>query len=143
MKKFLSTSILVASLASFSFAAGFVGSQDGAQLAQTNGARGGFAGPQGSQGGFVGPSVIANSVSAAKNAPDDAWVTLRGHITRQIAHEKYIFADATGEVVVDIDDKYLYGITITPKDLVEISGEVDKEFFESTEIDVKRVQIVK
>lgn len=142
MKKFLSTSILVASLASFSFA-DFVGGQGGVLLAQTDGARSGFVGPKGSRGGFVGPSAVANSVSAAKNAPDDAWVTLRGHITRQIAHEKYIFADATGEIVVDIDDKYLYGITITPKDLVEISGEVDKEFFESTEIDVKRIQIVK
>ncbi len=96
------------------------------------------------KGGFTGPgAATANTVAAAKRAWDDTWVVLRGHITRQIAHEKYIFADSTGEIVVDIDDKYIRYITVTPNDLVEISGEVDNEFFERTEIDVKRISIVR
>ena len=51
-------------------------------------------------------------------------------------------ADNTGEILVDIDDKYFMGRTVTPQNLVRISGEVDKEFAERTKIDVKQLEIL-
>ncbi len=95
-------------------------------------------------GGFNGPRAgVITSVAAAKTAYDDALVALRGHILRQIAHEKYIFADSTGEVVAEIDDKYIRHLTFTARDTVEIFGKVDVEHGRYVEIDVKRVELVR
>jgi len=71
------------------------------------------------------------------------WVTLRGHILKKISHDKYIFADSTGQIRIDIDDKYFpYGTPISPTTLVEITGEIDKEFMSSPEVDVKKIIVV-
>ena len=44
---------------------------------------------------------------------------------------------------VDVDDRYFpYGIPITPATFVEISGEIDKEFMSSPEVDVKKMIVV-
>ena len=40
------------------------------------------------------------------------------------------------EMVVEIDSKYWMGLEVNEKDVVELSGEVDKEYFE-TKLDVK------
>ncbi|MCR5259171.1 MAG: NirD/YgiW/YdeI family stress tolerance protein [Desulfovibrio sp.] len=110
-----------------------------------------FADFQGGQGpaqggGFQGPGGggSASTVAQAKRAFDDSWVVLTGHILRRAGgdHEHYIFKDNTGEILVDIDDKYFMGRTVTPQNLVRISGEVDKEFVERTKIDVKQLEIL-
>ena len=56
-------------------------------------------------------------------------------------HEHYWFRDATGEIVVDIDGKKFMDRTVTPETTIVIYGEVDKEFFEQTRIDVKRFDV--
>ena len=48
------------------------------------------------------------------------------------------YNDATGTVNVDIDHKRWNGVTVTPQDVVEIQGEVDKDW-NSVEIDVKQI----
>ena len=96
-----------------------------------------FSGP--GAGGSGGTSV--NEV--LKSARDDAWVTLRGQILKKVGHEKYLFADSTGQIVVDIDDKYFpYDRPVTPQTTIEITGEVDREFVGRTEIDVKQLTIL-
>lgn len=78
-----------------------------------------------------------------QNPVDDMWVTLRGHIIKKISHDKYIFADSTGQIRIDVDDKYFpYGTPINPTTLVEITGEIDKEFMSSPEVDVKKIIVV-
>lgn len=74
---------------------------------------------------------------------DDAWVALRGQIVQKVGHEKYLFTDGTGQVTLDIDDKYFpYDKPITPQTTIEIKGEVDREFVGRLEIDVKQITIV-
>ncbi len=70
---------------------------------------------------------------------DDAWVTMRGSIEKRISEDDYIFRDETGTIKVDIDHKRWEGQTVTPKDKVEIQGELDKDF-NSVEVDVKKVR---
>jgi len=96
-------------------------------------------------GGFDGPSrpVRLVSVEKAKKSWDDTKVVLQGRLVRKVGHEKYIFADNTGEVVADIDDKRFRGVTVTPQNVIEIYGEVDKDMFEETEIDVKFLKVLK
>ncbi|MEA1064389.1 YgiW/YdeI family stress tolerance OB fold protein [Erwinia sp. HR93] len=98
---------------------------------------GGFSGPD-NAGGFVGPNGSVTTVERAKTLRDDTWVTLHGNITQRISDDLYQFRDASGMVNVDIDDKYWRGQTISPQDVVEIQGEVDKDW-NSVEIDVKQI----
>ncbi|AFJ45887.1 YgiW/YdeI family stress tolerance OB fold protein [Shimwellia blattae] len=89
-------------------------------------------------GGFNGPSAGLMTVEKAKTMSDDTWVTLKGNIEQRIGGDDYIFRDATGTINVDIDQKRWNGQTITPKDTVELQGEIDKDW-NSVELDVKKV----
>ena len=44
---------------------------------------------------------------------------------------------------MEIDSKYMLDLTIDEKTRVEIRGEVEKDFLESPEIDVKMIRVVK
>lgn len=94
-------------------------------------------------GGFKGASAdVVTSVSEIKNLPDDKRVVLQGNIERQIRGDKYEFKDATGSIVVEIDDDEWRGVVVEPANTVKIVGEVDKSFFEPTTIDVDSIQLV-
>ena len=106
--------------------------------------QGGFSGPSTTQsqaGGFQGPNGSVTTVESAKSLRDDNWVTLRGNIVERISDDLYVFKDASGTINVDIDHKRWNGVTVTPKDTVEIQGEVDKDW-NSVEIDVKQIRKV-
>ena len=95
---------------------------------------GGFAGP--------GPGNSATTVKEALKLRDDSWVVLQGRIVASLGDEKYTFQDATGTVTVEIDDDNWRGITVTPETIIEISGELDKEMFEATKIDVRSFRVI-
>lgn len=104
--------------------------------------QGGFSGPGSTQsGGFVGPNGSVTTVEAAKSLRDDAWVTLRGNLIERVSDDVYKFKDSTGIINVDIDHKRWNGVSVTPQDVVELQGEVDKDW-NSVEIDVKQVNKV-
>lgn len=89
-------------------------------------------------GGYSGPGPAVVTVEQAKGMGDDARVALRGHIIQSLGGEDYVFKDDTGTVTVEISNKRWQGQTVGPNDLVEIYGEVDKEW-STLEIDVKRI----
>ncbi|EID86293.1 hypothetical protein MSI_02490 [Treponema sp. JC4] len=115
MKKVLSVLMAALFLAAGSscFAQGFQGDNYGGQM-----------------GGFIGEGEASpiTSVSKAKKMFDDSVVTIRGNITRRLGDEKYMFRDATGEMMVEIDDEYWYGVTATSSDILELTGEIDRDF---------------
>ena len=91
-------------------------------------------------GGFKGPSAGVTTVADALKAKDDTLVVLTGHIEKETAKEKYLFKDATGSIIVEIDNEDWQGQNVTPADTVVIHGEVDKEIMHSPEIDVDRIE---
>ena len=100
----------------------------------STGAHAQFAGgTQAPAGGFKGPGLSVSTVAQALDMHDDSPVVLQGSIQQNLGDEKYLFKDATGTVVADIDNKY-WAFT---------SSEEYKEFMEKTEIDVKSLRIVK
>lgn len=105
----------------------------GASAALAKGPAGGYT-----EGGYTGPGPALSTVSQAKEMRDDTPVTLRGYIIRHLGDERYVFKDNTGTVNVEIDHKRWRGQSVGPNDLVEISGEVEKDWTE-LEIDVKSV----
>lgn len=100
-----------------------------------------YLGPQGeqniNQGGYSGPSLSQSitTVEEAKTLRDDAYVKMRGKITKHSHKDKYIFSDNTGDITIEIDKDKWRGLTVSEKDLIEIVGEVDKDW-NSVEIDV-------
>ena len=97
-------------------------------------------------GGFEGPTAYSSTpitIQQALSLADDSIVILQGHIINNLGDEKYTFQDATGQVVVEIDDEKWMGVKVTPADTVEILGEVDKEFIGRDKIDVKTIRVVK
>ncbi|HCW99377.1 MAG TPA: TIGR00156 family protein [Pantoea sp.] len=94
---------------------------------------------QAKQGGFQNNQGSVVTVKQAEEMKDDSWITVRGQLEKQIGDEDYLFRDATGTMKVEIDHKRWDGLTITPKDRVELTGELDKDF-NSIELDVKRVR---
>ena len=97
-------------------------------------------------GGFQGPvaAVDANTVAKALKGWDDTPVVLTGTIVERLAgsEKKYIFKDATGQIIADIDNKQFFGRTVTPQTKVRLFGKVDKKMTRPTKIDVKRLEIV-
>lgn len=96
-----------------------------------------------SGGGFVGPgpAVSGTTVQQALTMRDDSPVTLTGKIVSSLGDEKYLFRDATGEIIIEIDDEDWRGITVSPETTLEIVGEVDKEFMGRTKIDVNSFSV--
>lgn len=97
-----------------------------------------------SYGQFEGPSGVNNSVITVKQAldlRDNSRVALRGHIVNSLGDEKYTFSDGTAEVMIEIDDEDWRGRKVTPENTIEIFGELDKEMFEPTKIDVDSFNI--
>ena len=97
-------------------------------------------------GGFVGPNANQAAhitIKEALNMGDEAKVVLQGNIVNSLGDEKYTFRDETGDIVVEIDDEDWRGINVTPENVLEISGEVDKDFMETPKIDVDVVTLKK
>ncbi|WAW09421.1 YgiW/YdeI family stress tolerance OB fold protein [Oxalobacter vibrioformis] len=97
---------------------------------------------QASQGGFYGPGPALVTVQQAMGMRDDTPVTLKGHIVQSLGDEEYLFKDATGTIRVEIDHKLWAGIQVSPDELVEIQGEIEKEW-NKTEVDVARIIKIK
>lgn len=90
--------------------------------------------------GFSGPGV-SNTVTKAidvVNALDDAPCILEGHILEKIPTRKhrYIFADDSGKVVVEIENKVFGNLTVTPEDKVRLIGHVDWSKKHANEVEV-------
>ncbi len=100
-----------------------------------------FVGPT-AQGTTTNPNGIT-SVKAAQDLRDDTKVTMEGNIVQSMGHEKYLFKDATGEIMIEIDDDDWYGLKVTPEDTVIIKGEVDRHTFKPTDIDVDYIILKK
>ena len=106
--------------------------------------QGGFVDPSAPKaqvhaGGFQADNTSVVTVKQAEEMKDDSWITVRGYLDKQIGDEDYLFRDGSGNMKVEIDQKRWHGQTITPKDQVELTGELDKDF-NSIELDVKQVR---
>lgn len=81
------------------------------------------------------------SIAEALKMNNDERVTIEGTITNKISNDKYTFKDSTGTMTVDIDNDKWAGIPSNTKDVLEISGEIEKKQ-NSTELDVDYIKKV-
>ncbi|AZQ12544.1 NirD/YgiW/YdeI family stress tolerance protein [Shewanella khirikhana] len=91
---------------------------------------------------YQGPA--ANQVSNAKaaaNAPDDTQVLLTGRLTKSLGDEHYLFEDSSGEIKVEIDNALFRNLDVTDATVVELKGEVDKEWH-GREVEIDSIRVV-
>ena len=103
----------------------------------------GFDGP--GAGGFKGPGPKEITQSAqVRDARDDTPCTLEGRILERIGGDTYTFEDASGKVIVEIDDKVFHGNVVTPETRVKLVGEVErKKRGRPNQVDVRYLEIVR
>lgn len=98
---------------------------------------GGYVGP-GQSGGYTGPGPNFVTAAQAKSMDDDAHVALKGYIVQHLGGDSYLFKDGSGDIKLEISEKRWAGQQVGAEDLVEIYGEIDKDWFD-LEIEVKRL----
>ena len=80
------------------------------------------------------------TVEQVRGLSDDSPVVIRGYLLRQNGENSYIFQDNTGTINLEIDDEDWNGLTVSPTDMVEVWGEVDKNGMSVMEIDVSAIK---
>ncbi|MGX3066311.1 YgiW/YdeI family stress tolerance OB fold protein [Ursidibacter arcticus] len=91
-------------------------------------------------GGFTNGAQTVSRVADVKDFRDDQYIVLQGKIVKQLTGDEYLFRDASGEIVVEIDGEDWGGTQVGPNDEIRVFGEVDKSW--RTDIDVHRVEKV-
>lgn len=95
---------------------------------------------------FEGPgsAVQVKTVAQALQAADDAPCVLEGAIVEKVtgSDDNYVFQDASGRIVVDIDSKIFSGRTVTPNSKIRLTGKVDKKTLKPNEVDVKALDVL-
>lgn len=91
-------------------------------------------------GGFTGPTTVKqHTVAEVKTLADDTQIIMVGNIAESLGDEKYTFKDATGTIIVEIDDEDWRGLVVAPEDTVTITGEVDKDMLKEPKVEVKTI----
>lgn len=80
------------------------------------------------------------SVAEAKKLPDATAVTLTGTVLKHLNQEHYEFSDATGLILLDIDDDLWKPAGLKLGDRVSVVGEVDTHRYKPTDIEVVKIE---
>lgn len=107
----------------------------------------GYAGPssKAQASGYAGPSNVPlmSAKELLDKGKDDQYVRLKGRIVSHKGGEDYEFADQSGRMTVEIDDKHFpAGVRIDQNTLVELVGEFDKELVGESKLEVKQIKPV-
>jgi uncharacterized protein (TIGR00156 family) len=98
--------------------------------------------------GISGLSVLSAQAAEVSRIADILWkpvvgerVSLRGRILRANGQDKYMFADASGDITVVIASALLGGREVSEYATVSIEGSVIKDYRSTPEILVEQVRI--
>jgi uncharacterized protein (TIGR00156 family) len=78
------------------------------------------------------------SVTDVVNLPDNTPVVMLGRITKNMGDEMFVFEDASGTIMLEIDEEDWNGNTVRVDDIVTVYGHVDKKG-NITEIEVDSI----
>ena len=89
---------------------------------------------------FVPENVVIETVENVKTKADETFVYMQGQIVKALGDDKYAFTDKTGEIVLEIDNDEFDGVTVAAGELIEVSGEIDKDMMKPAKVDVKSIK---
>ena len=97
-----------------------------------------FAGPGKNMNNNMNTQPAVWSVTEVVSLPDDTPVVMRGRITKNMGNNIFVFEDASGTIMMEIDEESWNGNTVRVDDIVTVYGSVDKSS-NYTEIDVDSI----
>lgn len=97
-----------------------------------------FAGPGKNMNNNMNTQPAVWSVTEVLTLPDDTPVVMRGRITKNMGNNIFVFEDASGTIMMEIDEADWNGNTVRVDDIVTVYGNVDKSS-NYTEIDVDSI----
>lgn len=95
---------------------------------------------------YTGPGkfLVKTELAQILDKPlDDDQVKLEGYLIKKVSSDKYLFSDGKNQIRVEIDQDVFPAQPFDDKDRILIEGEVEKDFLQSPEIDVKRLTVLK
>lgn len=96
------------------------------------------------QAQFVGQSQPVTTVKQVlDNGHDDQMVVLEGNLINQVRNDKYTLRDATGTIVVEIDDRIFAGQRVDSNTKVRVEGEIDAEIMKPNEVEAHRLTVIR
>lgn len=96
------------------------------------------------QAQFVGQSQPVTTVKQVlDNGRDDQMVVLEGNLINQVRSDKYTLRDATGTIVVEIDDRIFAGQRVDSNTKVRVEGEIDTEIMKPNEVEAHRLTVIR
>jgi uncharacterized protein (TIGR00156 family) len=140
MKRFIQLSCITVVLAASAIAVAQTGGYSGPSAAAAP-ATAAKAAP----GGYTGPSSVPlmTAKDLLANGKDDQKVRLKGKLLSHKGDEEYEFADASGKITVEIDDKrFPAGVKVDHTTEVELYGEFDKDMIGESKLDVDQMKVV-
>ncbi|MBR3147970.1 MAG: NirD/YgiW/YdeI family stress tolerance protein [Alphaproteobacteria bacterium] len=99
---------------------------------------GAFAGPGKNMNNNMNTHPAVWNVTEVISLPDDTPVVMRGRITKNMGNNIFVFEDASGTIMMEIDEESWNGNTVRVDDVVTVYGNVDKGS-NYTEIDVESI----
>lgn len=78
------------------------------------------------------------TVTEVVSLPDETPVVMRGRITKNMGNNIFVFEDASGTIMLEIDEESWNGNTVRVDDIVTVYGNVDKGT-NYTEVDVNSI----
>ena len=87
----------------------------------------GFTGPSAESTNNSGPYYQAVTIAQAMTLPNNSRVVLTGNLLNSPRRNYYTFRDTTGEIVIEIEQKYWGGISAGPNDRVQIYAKLEKK----------------
>ena len=78
--------------------------------------------------GFQDSQSNRTTIKEALEKNNNSYVTVQGNIIKRLSDDKYTFKDSTGTMTVEIDKDKWQGISASPKDKLELTGEIEREF---------------
>ncbi len=82
------------------------------------------------------------SADSVKDAAEGTIVILEGTITNQLQDDFYMFKDASGDVLVEIDEDIIGNRKVAPGSKVHLTGKVDKRNNNQAAVEVDELQIL-
>lgn len=96
------------------------------------------------QAQFVGQRQPVTTVKQVlDNGRDDQMVVLEGNLINQVRNDKYTLRDATGTIVVEIDDRIFAGQRVDSNTKVRVEGEIDAEIMKPNKVEAHRLTVIR
>ena len=82
------------------------------------------------------------SSGSLQQAADGQFVSLKGYLVKRLTKDTYLFKTEKHDVIVEIDDFVFPREAFSKNNLINIIGEVDRDFLEPVTVEVERIDVL-